>query len=82
MQIVIDISDNKYKYIKGLDDEITDYQTSLMLYKAVKNGTVLPKHGRLIDADDIDNITVVHNTKDVLVRLEAPTILEAWGNEE
>ena len=48
------------------------------ILESVKNGVVLPKgHGRLIDADDIDNITVVHNTKDILVRLEAPTVLEA-----
>ena len=54
MQIVIEISENKYKYIKKLDDDITDYQTSLMIYKAIKNGTVLPdNHGRLIEADKV-----------------------------
>ena len=54
MQIVIDIPEEKYEYIKGLYKACTDYQTTLMLYDAVRNGIPLPKgHGRLIDADKI-----------------------------
>ena len=82
MQIVIDIYEEDYAEImykkQNLPREM-DWAD-----KVIANGTVLPKgHGRLIDADDIDNITVVHNTKDVLVRLEAPTVLDAdKGNAE
>ena len=77
MQIVIDIPTDTYERITRPDRLFTDDDINKVCW-AVYNGTVLPKeHGRLIDADDIDNITVVHNTKDVLVRLEAPTILEA-----
>ena len=54
MQIVIDIPEEKYEYIKGLYKACTDYQTTLMLYDAVRNGIPLPKgHGRLIDANTI-----------------------------
>ena len=34
-------------------------------------------HGRLIDADDIENITVCKNIHGVLTKIEAPTIIEA-----
>nr|WP_316621097.1 hypothetical protein [uncultured Ruminococcus sp.] len=34
-------------------------------------------HGRLIDADDIDNITVVCTNRGTLKRIDAPTIIEA-----
>ena len=43
MQIVIDIPDNDYEYIKLLHEGLTDYQTTLKLYRAIKNGTPLPK---------------------------------------
>ena len=77
MQIVINIDEEKYEYIKGLYKACTDYQTTLMLYDAVRHGTVLPKgHGRFIDADELikdrvenDNIVILVNT--------APTVLEA-----
>lgn len=56
MKIVIDISDDDYEYIKLLHEGLTDYQTTLKLYRAVKNGKPLPKgHGRLIDADALGN---------------------------
>lgn len=46
MQIVIDIPEEAYDFIKR-----TSYHTR-SLYEAIKNGTPLPKgHGRLIDAD-------------------------------
>lgn len=49
MQIVIDIPEETYDFIKR-----TGYHTQ-SLYKAIKNGTPLPKgHGRLIDADAIN----------------------------
>ena len=50
MKVVIDISDNDYEYIKGLNEGITDYHTTVKLYRSVRGGTVLPKcHGRLYD---------------------------------
>ena len=75
MQIIIDIPEIKYRQI--IESRKMGFLLSV-LENIIANGTPLPKrHGRLIDADDIDNITVVHNTKDVLVRLDAPTVLEA-----
>ncbi len=55
MQIVIDIPESTYKVFKNLSKIIgvLVYEKDiLMLIKAVKNGTPLPKgHGRLIDVD-------------------------------
>lgn len=34
-------------------------------------------HGDLIDADDLDNITVVCTNRGTLKRIDAPTIIEA-----
>lgn len=48
MQIVIDIPDTYYEYCKAQEDAIE-------IQLAVKNGTPLPKHGRLIDADELYN---------------------------
>lgn len=48
MQIVIDIPEEAYDFIKR-----TGYHTQ-SLYEAIKNGTPLPKgHGRLVDADAV-----------------------------
>ena len=53
MQIVIDIPDRIYKINQNRRLNITDVE---ILEKAVANGTPLPKgHGRLVDADEIDN---------------------------
>ena len=42
--------------------------------------TELPTpHGRLIDADNIDEITVCSNPRNLLSRIEAPVIIEAEG---
>lgn len=50
MELVIDIHEEEYNRIKEWEDNITGYQTSLVLYRAVRNGTPLPKgHGRLVD---------------------------------
>ena len=88
MQIVIDIDDDMYEYIKGLNNGFTDYRTTLALYDAVRNGISLPKgHGRLIDADKIGltNFEIFMcggNYKDALKMIlekinNAPTIIEA-----
>ena len=45
MQIVIDISEDDYR-------KVQDGRASVsMMQKAIRNGTPLPKHGRLIDKD-------------------------------
>ena len=50
MQIVIDIPDKKYQWIK--DNPLT-YNSEYC--EAIRNGTPLPKgHGRLIDAIEAD----------------------------
>lgn len=51
---------------------------SRMIFNAVKHGTPLPKrHGRLIDADDIDNHIIGHvDTR------SCPTIIEADEKSE
>lgn len=39
MNLIIDIPDEEYNRIKEWEDNITGYQTSLVLYRAVRNGT-------------------------------------------
>ena len=42
----------------------------------------IPPHGRLIDADDIENITVIMNKSGCgFKRIEAPTIIESEGDD-
>ena len=87
MQIVIDISEEKYELIMRCGKDETNYPTTLALYDAVKSGTVLPKHGRLIDADamtkDYDTFQksiVLNKTENgsiVGIVCVAPTVLEA-----
>ena len=59
MQIVIDIPEEKYQGIVNMAEEILDASTFCSpryLYKAVLNGTPLPKgHGRLIDTEKLLN---------------------------
>lgn len=51
MQIVIDISEDVYNYIKANGARIPYYK----LTDAIKKGIPLPKgHGRLIDADELE----------------------------
>ena len=83
MQIVIDIPKKIYKasqIIGGKFDDVIQIPLEV-----IANCTVLPeKHGRLIDADTINCWLTEQNIKVVSKwQLDnAPTILEAWGNEE
>lgn len=90
MQIVIEVSKEDYDLFKNtafVEDEKTifkqkteDRRKTMALFRiieAVRHGTVLPKHGRLIDADDYKKNLKWNENVD-----NAPTILEAWGNEE
>ena len=78
MQIVIDIPEEDYEYLKAHNKH--------GLYSSILNGTVLPKgHGRLIDVDAIkkkyplmyNEIGMEFNVGINRVLDEAPTILEA-----
>ena len=40
-KVMIEIPDDKYERIKGFADDVTDHQTTLMLYKAVRDGEVI-----------------------------------------
>lgn len=76
MQIVIEISDSKYQWVK--DNPLT-YDNEYC--EAIRNGTPLPKgHGRLIDADKLESRMKIGYC---IVR-DAPTIIEAdkAGEEE
>ena len=85
MQIVIDIPEEIYE-----SQRYAQYfgAWSVVLQKHFENGTVLPEHGRLIDANTLKSdgeITIGAGNYSAITRLQidtAPTILEAWGNEE
>ena len=81
MQIIIDLPDDVYSVIVKQYRKDKELQTRDNLYKAIANGTPLPKgHGRLIDAD-----VAVDGMEDDYEYCEAinatPTIIEA-DNEE
>lgn len=78
MQIVIDINEKLYN---DITTEGLYYSRAYEMGKAIENGVVLPKgHGRLIDGDDA--LDRLDSGYDYDVIIHAPTILEAWGNEE
>ena len=53
MKILIDIDDQKYKWIVENPQAYTDE-----LHDAIRNGTPLPKgHGRLIDGDELKTLS-------------------------
>lgn len=89
MQIVIEMSDDDYKRIKDMPDAFNSLTSRA--YKAIKNGKPLPKgHGRLIDADKVENITWQNpnyaDAWNVLTEIrdkvrELPTIIEADKEE-
>ena len=73
MQIVIDISEEAYKQI--MEFGFLENTHGKICYKAIKNGTVLPEHGRLVDADALTLMDV--HLIDGKFLCDAPTILEA-----
>lgn len=96
MQIIIDISNNDYEYLKKtsfVEDEkrvfeqtAGDRKGTMMLFRlidSVKNGTPLPKgHGRLIDADRLYD-DFEYADYDFEEALEyAPTVIEADEEEK
>ena len=91
MQIVIDIPEDRYKWIKQRVEENKNEPTHLpMEYVLIANGTPLPRgHGRLIDADKMKNKMLyshdigaeieMNGTEEVINYIfnDAPTIIEA-----
>lgn len=75
MKIIVDISEDDYKYIKANGARIPYYR----LTDAIKNGIPLPKgHGRLIDADELTESILCKTFGLRSVDIEnAPTIVEA-----
>ena len=82
MQIVIDISEEDYNFVKK---QVADGITNPLKIR-IANGTPIPKgHGRLIDVDNIQKITLedsltelTHKKGDeIYCYIDAPTVLEA-----
>ena len=73
MQIVIDIDEDDYLMIKL----VREHGMGSFAMDFILNGTVLPKHGRLIDGDKLLDTyyDLDYDLFDVLNK--APTILEA-----
>ena len=46
MKLIIEIPNNDYEYIKLLQEGLTDYQTTLKIYRAVKNGEAYEERPR------------------------------------
>lgn len=66
MQIVIDIPEEMYKYILSMQLYIPGLRSGKSLlekiFKAIRIGTPLLKHGRLIDADELEECIELMNT--------------------
>ena len=91
MQIVIDIPEEKYRWIKKSDNSIfADIAEKECMLYAIKNGTPLPKgHGDLIDAKELlkekvrfedsdgDTFNIIHEE----TVINASTIIEADKEE-
>lgn len=83
MQIVIDISENRYRLLQKQARTSLGREKLDEFGEAVLNGTPLPKgHGRLIDADALYD-QFEYADYDFEKTLEyAPTIIEADGGEK
>lgn len=89
MQIVIDIPEEDYKFIKDLQFYNSGRRSGRTIEQhiinGIRNGTSLPKgHGKLIDGDVLYKLFEQDNfiwEADSYI-LIAPTIIEADGSEE
>lgn len=87
MQIVIDIPEEEYEFIREHEKEnpLGWLSTKTIVRNAIINGTPLPKgHGDLVDRDDVydflckaDAMMVCDALSDSLEIDELPTIIEA-----
>lgn len=65
MRLIINVPDEEYNNIKEWGDNITGYQTSLILYRAVRNGIPLDAlknkfwHGDLVPNKDMYHISEI-----------------------
>ena len=59
MQIIIDIPEKIIKEAKESPNYYPTYQFET-IWKSICNGTVLPKHGRLIDGDALEKLCFEH----------------------
>lgn len=87
MQMLIDIPEELYKYVRGeLAESECQYDYTLTSWNAIHNGTPLPKgHGRLIDADNISFSQFFDAGDYAQARRgihDAPTIIEADRESE
>lgn len=81
VQVVIEIDKNTYNRIQ--EDKYGSYQISHCM-KSIKNGTVLPEHGDLIDRQELIK-TAYEYREDTVSITEikyAPTILETTKEGE
>lgn len=90
MQIVIDIPEERYKDLQRIASVQIDRQHFQTAEQLIANGIPLPKgHGRLIDADTLEECKEVMNTImnecEYAVRMDevrnVPTIIEADGGD-
>ena len=62
MKLVVDIPEDLYEGIERRDGALETEYVCDELMKAVDNGAPLPEgHGRLIDADHLKDISLLHN---------------------
>lgn len=87
MELVIDIPDEDYKFIKDLQSLIIGGRGNCKtiqknVINAIRNGKPLPKgHGRLIDANELCEDRV-SNDNVVIAAKCASTIIEAYKEKE
>ena len=76
MQIVIEMSERTREKIFDILNNGLDFPLGLqcVLLNAIAKGTVLPKHGDLVDRSEIEVEEDVYNQTYII---HAPTILEA-----
>lgn len=84
IELVVKIDEDAYRYAKKYNGSsmLTLREEEMgMCMDAIANGTPLPKgHGKLIDADDIDNHIIGHvDTRSCPTIIEADTA-ESEGN--
>ena len=83
MKLIIDIPEEIYKASKIIDGL---YENVIQIpLEVIANGIVLPKHGRLGDLDALEQYVIDKYSEGEQLAIDisdAPTILEAWGNEE
>lgn len=84
MQVVIEIPEEKFEWIKN-HEAATDFQLTQLLYSRVRKGTPLPKgHGRLIECERLQEVfrrNVVGYAGFKKLFDIAPTIIEADKTE-